>query len=525
MLVPAGAAEFSSEQAGQFGVTQNDALTVVVDLVAQRFLARESLHERLGVVEILMLFGVKTHDQVMLGLDMPFRQVIAEQSVEVDIERDPNLDLLDLARLPGRWAELEMTYQFGQRLLGYPGDRKNEEVARSHLLSHADYLLAQQRLLWVAITGQHHEGVFGSSLQDARLPRYSKRDHLSVVWTMADGLDLTPAPAMGKHHVFGGHFVDPTQPEGSAHWRTGNLTALDVMYLGALVDDDQGPLELPRVFGVDPEVRLERQRHLDTLGHVDEAVVGHDVVRHEVLVALDLDVVDLRGLAGVLDFLHRGEADLPEAAGGRAAAVVGHQLVVGVRVDHGDEVALGQAAHRQPALRPGWQAVDPGLGLAQRQEAVVRGAHDLVPGDLQAHDALDAVVDLGEHFRQRGAAFELGGEDPVAHGDVGDRDAAALAEQDRVGGEAAAGPDGGVERGELVVLQGDDGGEVLLEQLGVFLERLVGAHEDHADLGELLADAVVDDLGVVDEQPLGHEIMGAVHHEVVGLRLPVGLYR
>ena len=71
--------------------------------------------------------------------------------------------------------------------------------------------------------------------------------------------------------------------------------------------------------------------------------------------------------------------------------------------------------------------------------------------------------------------------------------------------EGAAGPDGAVERAELVVLRRHDGAVVLLEDLGVLLERLVGAHEDHAELGELLLDRVVDDLGVVLRADAGEE--------------------
>ena len=63
--------------------------------------------------------------------------------------------------------------------------------------------------------------------------------------------------------------------------------------------------------------------------------------------------------------------------------------------------------------------------------------------------------------------------------------------------EASARPDGAVQRGELVVLRRHDRREVLLEDVGVFLERLVGAHEDDAELGELFLDRVVDDLRVV----------------------------
>src|SRR5699024_6323292 len=45
---------------------------------------------------------------------------------------------------------------------------------------------------------------------------------------------------------------------------------LDVMHVGILVDDDQGPLEHAHVLGVDPEICLQRDLHVDTRRHVDE---------------------------------------------------------------------------------------------------------------------------------------------------------------------------------------------------------------------------------------------------------------
>ena len=50
----------------------------------------------------------------------------------------------------------------------------------------------------------------------------------------------------------------------------GGRAALDVMDLAAFVGDDQGPLELAHVLGVDPEVRLERHVHLHAGRDVDE---------------------------------------------------------------------------------------------------------------------------------------------------------------------------------------------------------------------------------------------------------------
>jgi hypothetical protein len=63
--------------------------------------------------------------------------------------------------------------------------------------------------------------------------------------------------------------------------------------------------------------------------------------------------------------------------------------------------------------------------------------------------------------------------------------------------ERAARPDGRVQRGELVVTGGDDGAEVLLEQLGVLAQPGVGVDEDDALGLQVLADLVVDDLGLV----------------------------
>ena len=47
-------------------------------------------------------------------------------------------------------------------------------------------------------------------------------------------------------------------------------TALDVVHVGALVDDDQRPLELAHVLGVDPEVGLQRDVDVHARRHVDE---------------------------------------------------------------------------------------------------------------------------------------------------------------------------------------------------------------------------------------------------------------
>ena len=59
------------------------------------------------------------------------------------------------------------------------------------------------------------------------------------------------------------------------------------MNVRALVGDDEGPLELAHVLGVDPEVGLKRNVDLHALGHVDERPTRPDrrVERGELVVA------------------------------------------------------------------------------------------------------------------------------------------------------------------------------------------------------------------------------------------------
>ncbi len=73
--------------------------------------------------------------------------------------------------------------------------------------------------------------------------------------------------------------------------------------------------------------------------------------------------------------------------------------------------------------------------------------------------------------------------------------------------ERSARPDGRVERGELVVTGRDDGAEVLLEELRVLAQRRVGVHEDDALALEVLADLVVDHLGLVLGGDAGDETL------------------
>ena len=64
--------------------------------------------------------------------------------------------------------------------------------------------------------------------------------------------------------------------------------ALDVVHVGALVDEDHRALELAHVLGVDPEVGLERHLDRDARRHVDERAARPDgrVQRRELVVVL-----------------------------------------------------------------------------------------------------------------------------------------------------------------------------------------------------------------------------------------------
>ncbi len=245
--------------------------------------------------------------------------------------------------------------------------------------------------------------------------------------------------------------------------------------LGALADLDQTPVGGPAA--------AARHRLGDD--------VGGGVRRH----------VDHLG-AGVLVLALAGEGDRQ----GLALGVLAHQ--VDGRVLHGDlgaDVAVdplhGRALVRHGAL--GDQVVDV---VRPVLDGRVAAAAALLDDDL--HDrrvqrvrgvdrrgaALD-VVDVGVLVDDDQRPLELAhvlGVDPEV-GLERDVDVDTLRHVD----EGAAGPHGRVQRGELVVTGRDDGAEVLVEELRVLLERGVGVQEDDTLLLQVLADLVVDDLGLV----------------------------
>ncbi len=79
------------------------------------------------------------------------------------------------------------------------------------------------------------------------------------------------------------------------------------MHIGAFVDDDQRPLELPHVLGIDAEVGLQWDLDVHVLGHVDEGATRPDgrVQRGELVVARGNDRREVL-LEELLVLLERG---------------------------------------------------------------------------------------------------------------------------------------------------------------------------------------------------------------------------
>ena len=116
------------------------------------------------------------------------------------------------------------------------------------------------------------------------------------------------------------------------------------MHLGALVDDDEGALELPHVLAVDAEIRL--QRHVDghAGGHVDEAAAApHRGVERRKFVVLrrnDSAEVLAQQVRVLLQRLVRRQEDDPLLLQVFLQGVV-HHLGVVLRPHAGQELALG----------------------------------------------------------------------------------------------------------------------------------------------------------------------------------------
>ena len=164
--------------------------------------------------------------------------------------------------------------------------------------------------------------------------------------------------------------------------------ALDVVHVGALVGDDQRPLELAHVLGVDPEVGLQRHLDVHARRHVDERAARPDrgVQRRELVVVGGDDRREVLAdqvlvLTEPRVHVHEDDALLLEVLADLVVDDLG--LVLGA--DAGEELALG-------------------LRDAQLVERVLDVVRDVVPrlrGLLgRAHEVVDVVVvDLGQHGR------------------------------------------------------------------------------------------------------------------------------
>ena len=156
--------------------------------------------------------------------------------------------------------------------------------------------------------------------------------------------------------------------------------AFHVVHLGALVDDDQGALELSHVLAVDAEIGLQRHVHGDAGRHVHEAAAApHRGVERRKLVVLRRD---------------DGAEVLAQQVGMLLQGLVGRQeddaLTLEVLLEgvvHHLGVVLGADAGQEFALR---------LGDAQAVERFLDVVRHVFPRPSLAVGGLDVVVDVVE---------------------------------------------------------------------------------------------------------------------------------
>ncbi len=156
-------------------------------------------------------------------------------------------------------------------MLAVRRERDREDLAAGARLHHVDgRVLHRQPAAQVAVDPLHQRiavghGPLGHQVVDVVGPVLDRR--VAAAGAAADDdLDHGRVQALGRVHRGG--------------------AALDVMHLGPFVDDDQRPLELAHVLGVDAEIGLQRELDLHALGHVDERAARPDgrVERGELVV-------------------------------------------------------------------------------------------------------------------------------------------------------------------------------------------------------------------------------------------------
>ena len=143
----------------------------------------------------------------------------------------------------------------GVLMLAGGGKRDREDFAASARLHHVHgRILHRQPAAQVAVDPFHQRAFVGHGPLGHQV--------VNVVGPVLDG-GVAAAGVLFDDDLDHGR----VQAFGGVH-RGG--AALDIVHLGPFVDDDQRPLELPHVLGVDAEIGLQRKLDLHALGHVDE---------------------------------------------------------------------------------------------------------------------------------------------------------------------------------------------------------------------------------------------------------------
>ena len=143
----------------------------------------------------------------------------------------------------------------GVLVLARRGEGDRQDLAAGARLHHVHgRILHRQPAAEVAVDPFHHgalvgHGPLGHQVVDVVGPVLDRRVAAAGV-LLDDDLDHGRVQAFGGVH------------RGRA--------AFDVVHAGPFIDDDQRPLELAHVLGVDAEIGLQREFDLHALGHVDE---------------------------------------------------------------------------------------------------------------------------------------------------------------------------------------------------------------------------------------------------------------
>ena len=149
----------------------------------------------------------------------------------------------------------------GVLMLALRGKRDRQNLAAGTRLHHVDgRVLHRQMATQVAVDPLHERilighGPFGHQVVDVVGPVLDRRVAAATI-LLDDHFDHGRVQALGGVHRGG--------------------AAFDVVDLGPFVDDDQRPLELAHLLGIDAEIGLQRELDLHARGHVDERTTRPD---------------------------------------------------------------------------------------------------------------------------------------------------------------------------------------------------------------------------------------------------------